>query len=96
MLIPVAEVANDYASELEKKLRKDGIRVKSDLSNDRMNAKIRNAQKMKTPYMLIIGEKEMADDLVSVRYRGGKQVNGVKTADFIAEVHRTIDSKEQI
>ena len=40
--------------------------------------------------------KEMADDLVSVRYRGGRQVNGVKTADFIAEVHKTIDSKEQL
>ena len=61
-----------------------------------MNAKIRNAQKMKTPYMLIIGEKEMADDLVSVRYRGGKQVNGVKTEDFIKEVHGVIERKEQI
>ena len=61
-----------------------------------MNAKIRNAQKMKTPYMLIIGEKEAADDLESVSYRNGKQVGGVKTEDFIAEVHKAIDSKEQI
>ena len=95
-IIPVGETAYDYAKDLEKRLRAEGFRVVTDLSADRMNAKIRNAQKMKTPYMLIIGEKEMADDLVSVRYRGGKQVNGVKTADFIAEVHRTIDSKEQI
>ena len=95
-IIPVGDTAYDYAKDLEKRLRAEGFRVVTDLSADRMNAKIRNAQKMKTPYMLIIGEKEMADDLVSVRYRGGKQVNGVKTADFIAEVHRTIDSKEQI
>ena len=51
---------------------------------------------MKTPYMLIIGEKEMSGDLVSVRYRNGKQVNGVPTADFISEVHGVIDRKEQI
>ena len=67
-----------------------------DLSDDRLNAKIRNAQKLKTPYMLIIGEKEMSGDLVSVRYRSGKQVNGVPTADFIQEVRGVIDRKEQI
>ena len=61
-----------------------------------MNAKIRNAQKMKTPYMLIIGEKEMEGNLVSVRYRSGKQANGVRTEDFIAEVHGVIDRKEQV
>ena len=90
------ENAYDYAKQLQQRLRGEGFRVVVDLSADRMNAKIRNAQKMKTPYMLIIGEKEIADDLVSVRYRGGKQVNGVKTADFIAEVHKAIDSKAQI
>ena len=95
-IIPVGESAFDYSKELEKRLRAEGFRVYTDLSSDRMNAKIRNAQTMKTPYMLIIGEKEMADDLVSVRYRGGKQVNGVKTADFINEVHGVIDRKEQI
>ena len=95
-IIPVGEVAYDYSKNLEKRLRAEGFRVVTDLSADRMNAKIRNAQKLKTPYMLIIGEKEISDDLVSVRYRGGKQVNGVKTADFIAEVHKTIDSKAQI
>ena len=61
-----------------------------------MNAKIRNAQKLKTPYMIIIGEKEMANDTVAIRYRGGKQINGVKTADFIAEVKETVAKKEQI
>ena len=82
--------------ERYKRLREEGFRVVTDLSSDRLNAKIRNAQKMKTPYMLIIGEKEAEGGLVSVRYRNGKQVNGVKTEDFIAEVHKTIDSKEQI
>ena len=95
-IIPVGESAFDYCKALEKRLRGEGFRVAIDLSDDRLNAKIRNAQKLKTPYMLIIGEKEMSGDLVSVRYRSGKQVNGVPTADFIQEVRGVIDRKEQI
>ncbi len=95
-IIPVGETAFDYCKALEKRLRGEGFRVAIDLSDDRLNAKIRNAQKLKTPYMLIIGEKEMSGDLVSVRYRSGKQVNGVPTADFIQEVRGVIDRKEQI
>ena len=95
-IIPVGDMAYDYSKDLASTLRKEGFRVSLDLSDDRMNAKIRKAQKQKTPYMLIIGEKEMAGNLVSIRYRNGKQVNLVPTADFIKEVHTTIDNKEQI
>ena len=95
-IIPVGDMAYDYSKDLASTLRKEGFRVSLDLSDDRMNAKIRKAQKQKTPYMLIIGEKEMAGNLVSIRYRNGKQVNLVPTADFIKEVHTTIDIKEQI
>ncbi len=95
-IIPVGEVAFEYAKELEGRFKKEGFRAYADLSEERMNAKIRNAQKFKTPYMIIIGEKEMANDTVAIRYRGGKQINGVKTADFIAEVKETVAKKEQI
>lgn len=95
-IIPVGEVAFEYAKELEGRFKKEGFRAYADLSEERMNAKIRNAQKLKTPYMIIIGEKEMANDTVAIRYRGGKQINGVKTADFIAEVKETVAKKEQI
>lgn len=95
-IIPVAAVAYDYAKDLEKKFRAEGFRVVNDLSDDRMNAKIRKAQKMKIPYMLIIGEKEMSNGQVSVRYRTGKQVNGVDVDAFIAEVKEKIENKEQI
>lgn len=95
-IIPVAAVAYDYAKDLEKKLRAEGFRVVNDLSDDRMNAKIRKAQKMKIPYMLIIGEKEMANGQVSVRYRTGKQINGVDVDAFIAEVKEKVEKKEQI
>ena len=95
-IIPVGEMAYDYAKEVEKTLRAEGFRVTTDLSSDRMNAKIRNAQKMKTPYMLILGEKEMEGKLVSVRYRNGKQDNFLALDDFIKSVHKTVDNKEQI
>lgn len=95
-IIPVGEVAFEYAKSLEARLKKEGFRAYADLSEERMNAKIRNAQKLKTPYMLIIGEKEMANDTVAIRYRSGKQVNGVSTADFIKEVKETVEKKAQI
>ena len=95
-IIPVGEVAFGYAKSLEARLKKEGFRAYADLTEERMNAKIRNAQKLKTPYMLIIGEKEMANDTVAIRYRNGKQVNGVSTADFIKEVKETVEKKAQI
>ena len=61
-----------------------------------MNAKIRKAQQMKVPYQVIVGEKEMAGDLVSVRYRGGRQANGVATEDFIHEVQDIVERKAQL
>ncbi len=95
-VIPVGENFFDYAKELEKRLRKEGFRVSADLGDDRMNAKIRHAQQLKIPYMVIIGEREAEGDLVSVRYRSGKQENGLTTDAFIASVKATIASKAQL
>ena len=61
-----------------------------------MNAKIRKAQQLKVPYQVIIGEKEMAADQVSIRYRTGRQANGVATEAFIAEVKDIVDRKAQL
>ena len=95
-IVPVGEMAFAYASELEARFKAAGLRAYTDLSSERMNAKIRKAQQMKVPYQVIIGEKEMNDDLVSVRYRTGRQKNGLKTDDFIAEVKAVVDSKAQL
>ncbi len=96
VVVPVGPVAFDYAKQLEAELKAEGIRAVADLSEDRMNLKIRKAQQMKTPYQLIVGEKEMNEHLVSVRYRGGKQKNGVPVADFISEIKTVIANKEQL
>lgn len=95
-IIPVGENFFDYAKQLEKRLRKEGFRVSADLGDDRMNAKIRNAQQLKIPYMVILGEREAENDQVSVRYRNGKQENGLTTDAFIALVKAKIASKEQL
>jgi len=95
-VIPVGENFFDYAKVLEKRLRKEGFRVSADLGDDRMNAKIRNAQQLKIPYMVIIGEREAEGNQVSVRYRSGKQENGLSTDAFIASVKATIASKAQL
>lgn len=96
VIVPVGPVAFDYAKSLEVEFKAAGLRAVADLSDDRMNLKIRKAQQMKIPYQLIVGEKEMAEHLVSVRYRGGKQNNGVSVETFLSEIKETIEKKEQI
>ncbi|HMT00864.1 MAG TPA: threonine--tRNA ligase [Candidatus Absconditabacterales bacterium] len=73
-IVPVAEKFNDYAFSLQKKLKSDGLRVKTDDSTDSFSKKIRNAELEKIPYIVIVGEKEETENTVSVReFRSKKQ-----------------------
>jgi threonyl-tRNA synthetase len=87
-VIPVAESFNDYAKqvaeELKARARESGyeLRVSLELSDERLNAKIRNCQNRKVPYMLVVGQREADEGAVSVRFRDGKQLAQVKTAEF--------------
>ena len=72
------------------------IYVQADLGDDRMNAKIRNAQQQKIPYMVIIGDREAQNYQVSVRLRTGKQENGLSTQAFIDMVKQKVENKEQL
>lgn len=72
-IIPVAPAFNEYAEKILKELKEKGFRVTANLGTDRMNAKIRKAQGLRIPYMLILGQKEMEENKVSVRYRDGRQ-----------------------
>jgi threonyl-tRNA synthetase len=83
-VIPITDGQNEYAEKIAAQLRENGIRVHADLSAQRMNAKIRSAQLMKVPYMLVIGENEMKAEQVSLRVRDGSQQNNISLADFIA------------
>lgn len=84
-IIPIASRHNEYGAELRAKLEEKEIRVKVDDGSFSMQKKIRNAQKEKIPYMIIIGDQEIDRGEVNVRNRDGKTEN-VKTEDFIAKV----------
>jgi len=83
-VIPITDGQNDYAQSIVKQLRENGIRVHADISAQRMNAKIRQAQLMKVPYMLVVGENEMKAEQVSLRVRDGSQQNNIALGEFIA------------
>ncbi|MBN2534225.1 MAG: threonine--tRNA ligase [Spirochaetales bacterium] len=95
-VIPVAPAFYDYAVKVENILKEADIRVVADVGNDRMNAKIRNAQNQKIPYMLILGEKEESAGHVSVRTRKGEQKNGLPVDEFIAFIKEKIEKKENV
>lgn len=90
VVIPVAPAFNDYAQKVAASLDEAGFRVQADLGNDRMNAKIRLAQTQKIPYMLVVGEKEEADQAVAVRFRDGRQQQVMKLADFAAYLQENV------
>lgn len=73
VVIPVASGFDDYASEVSDRLLALGIRSQADRDNDRMNAKIRKHQGFKVPYQLVVGQKEMDEKAVAVRFRDGTQ-----------------------
>jgi threonyl-tRNA synthetase len=89
-VIPITDGQNEYAQALVQQLRDHGIRVSADMSAQRMNAKIRSAQLMKVPYMLVVGENEMNAGQVSLRVRDGSQHNNIPLGEFIVRVQDRI------
>ncbi|MBM0123170.1 threonine--tRNA ligase [Pimelobacter simplex] len=94
--IPIAERHVDYLHEVAAELRKHGIRVEIDESDDRMQKKIRNAQLQKVPFMVIAGDQDLEAGAVSFRYRDGRQDNGVPIAEAVARVVAAVESREQV
>jgi threonyl-tRNA synthetase len=94
-LIPITDSHNDYALRLVSQMKEQGIRAEADLSNDRMNAKIRQAQLFKVPYMLVVGDREMAEGAVSLRKRDGSRQDGMPVEDFIKMAKDRIDHRSR-
>ena len=92
-LIPIADRHFDYANEVADQLRANGIRCHVDTGSDRMNAKIRDAQKQKIPYMLVLGDKEMEDKAVALRLRSGENPGTMSISDFIDFVKQQVAQK---
>ncbi|MBN2098043.1 MAG: threonine--tRNA ligase, partial [Dehalococcoidia bacterium] len=82
MIIPIADRHLDYAKKVEAELKADGLRVQIDARSERMNSKIREAQLQKIPYMLVVGDKELAEEAVSIRLRSGEDLGRNPLAEF--------------
>lgn len=83
-IIPIADRHLDYAYEVQNKLKAAGLRVKVDDRADRMNAKIRDAQNQKIPYMLVVGDQEAENQQVALRMRAGENPGAMGVDEFIA------------
>ena len=93
VVIPITDTHHEYATRLAAQLKAAGIRANADLSSDRMNAKIRAAQLMKAPYMLVVGDQEVENENVSLRRRDGERQNGIPAGEFIAHVQGRIATR---
>lgn len=82
-VIPITDAHNQYAEQLAHKMFSLGIRAEANLGADRMNAKIRNAQQFKVPYMLVVGDREVENSTVSLRKRDGSRQNDMDASNFI-------------
>jgi threonyl-tRNA synthetase len=95
--IPITDAHVPYLQgPVAEALREAAIRFEVDASDDRMQKKIRNAQKQKVPFMLIAGDDDVAAGAVSFRYRDGTQKNGVLIADAVAEIRDAIERRVQV
>lgn len=94
--IPIADEYSDYMHSIAGELRKAGVRVTVDDSDDRMQKKIRNHTKDRVPFMLIAGEDDRAAGAVSFRFRDGSQENGIPVEQAVARILAAIENKEQV
>lgn len=93
VVLPIADRHLEYARKLEAELKKEGIRGVVDARSETVNMKIRQAQLEKVPYMLVVGDREVADGTVSIRLRSGEQANAQPFADFKKKLKGVIASR---
>ena len=93
-ILPITDAHRDYAKKIYDKLFDLGIRAKLDDRNEKLGYKIREAQVQKVPYMLVIGDKEMAEGTVTVRHRGEGDIGAMKVDEFISKLQKEIAEKK--
>lgn len=91
-IIPISEKHNEYGMKIKKELEKNGIRVHFDTRQETMQAKVRNETLQKVPYMVIIGDKEIAENKISVRTRSGENFSS-SLEEFLKKINSEIDKK---
>jgi threonyl-tRNA synthetase len=93
MVVPIADRHVEYANSVASKLRQAGLRVDIDARNERMNAKIRDAQLQKIPYMLVVGDREAEANAAAVRLRSGENLGAVALDEVIARMKDEVAAK---
>lgn len=91
VLIPIADRHLEYIQDVAEKLKAAGLRIEIDDRGERMNAKIRDAQKQKVPYMLVVGDKEVENGQVALRLRSGENPGPVGLSDFLHRAQQEIE-----
>ena len=94
--VPIADEHYQYLADFADGLRKSGVRVQVDNSDERMQKKVRNHTLAKVPYILIAGAEDIANQAVSFRFRDGSQINGVPLAEAKARILNEIASRVQV
>jgi threonyl-tRNA synthetase len=96
VIIPISDERHaDYARDVAERLQEAGLRVEVDMRKERMNAKVRDAQLQKVPYMLVVGDKEAAAGAVSVRLRTNENLGSIPLDEFIAQAQRLVAQRSQ-
>ena len=95
MVIPIADRHNEYANKVLARLKEAGVRAEVDDRSERMNAKVRDAQMQKIPYMLVVGDKEAAQEAVAVRLRTNENLGATPLTDFLARVTNVIKTRSR-
>ncbi len=91
-IIPIADRHQEYARQVAKQLQAAGIRIEVDDRSERMNAKIRDAQKQKIPYMLVVGDKEVENGQVALRLRSGENPGPMSVEAFLDKARQDIEA----
>ncbi|MFJ8363249.1 threonine--tRNA ligase [Streptomyces sp. NPDC093984] len=94
--IPIGDAHVPYLERFAERARERGLRVEVDSSSDRMQKKIRNAQKQKVPFMVIAGDEDMSHGSVSFRFRDGSQENGIPFDEAIAKIVKVVEERAQV
>jgi threonyl-tRNA synthetase len=92
VLIPIADRHLGFAYEVAERLKESGFRVEVDARSERMNAKIRDAQLQKIPYMLVVGDREAKTGEVSVRLRSEEDLGAISVEDFISKISKEVET----
>lgn len=90
MVLPLSEKYNDYAFSVQKQLDQAGVRAQVDDRNEKLGRKIRDNELKRIPYMLIVGEKEAAEGLVSMRQQGGGEQATMTVAEFAKKINDAV------